>query len=305
MKTVRQAPLSVLIPTLNEEANIEECIRSVDWAGEVVVVDSGSSDRTCEIARELGARLVRFDYVRGGPKKKNWALRQVDFQYDWILILDADERITPALAAEIATALPASRAEVAGYYINRRFYFLGRWIRHAGYFPSWNLRLLRRGRGAYEDLPDPDSVAGDNEVHEHVIVQGQTRFLSEPMDHFAFPSIFTFVQKHNRYSSWEAGVGRSYLEMRDGRQSIAFHLRARRWLKRAARKLPFPHLARFVFHYFLTLGFLDGREGYILCRLLAEYEFLIAAKATEARLLNGPGGSARQAVRLRAHPRSS
>ncbi|MCU1232364.1 MAG: hypothetical protein JWP63_331, partial [Candidatus Solibacter sp.] len=168
--------VSVLIPAKNEMAHIPDCIRSVAWADEVVVVDSGSTDGTIEAALELGARVVRFAYVPGGPKKKNWALDHVDFQNEWVLILDADERITPLLAREIDGAIEGP-AQCDGYYVNRRLFFLGRWIRHAGYYPSWNLRLFRRGAGRYEEIPDFEPSNGDNEVHEHVLLRGPAGYL--------------------------------------------------------------------------------------------------------------------------------
>ncbi len=296
----KPASVSVLIPVLNESSNIEECLKSVHWSDDVVVVDSGSIDQTQEKARNVGARVVEFTYTPGGLKKKNWALENVSFKHAWILILDADERITPELAAEIRE-VTSSDAGHSGYYINRRFMFMGRWIRHSGYYPSWNLRLFQHGRARYEFIPDCGTDTGDNEVHEHMLLDGSAGFLKKPMDHFAFPDIRTFVEKHNRYSNWEARVGREYLA-RAG--PIAPHLRTRRLLKRAARSLPFAHRLRFLYHYILRLGVLDGREGYVLCRLLAEYEFLIWAKSIEARIAER---NLRDTAPARTHraPRSS
>ncbi|HUP04561.1 MAG TPA: glycosyltransferase family 2 protein [Bryobacteraceae bacterium] len=271
-------PVSVLIPVKNEEANLAPCLRSVSWAGERVVVDSGSQDRTCAIAAEFGAAVHQFQYAPGGPKKKNWALENIPFRYDWVLILDADERITPELAADIAAAV-ANPGATAGYYINRRFYFLGRWIKHAGYFPSWNMRLIRKGKGFYERVADTSARTGDNEVHEHVILDGPSGRLPNPMDHFAFPTIDVFIEKHNRYSTWEAEAGpHATKSIEGGSGAIGAVHNARRTLKRAARKLPFPHWLRFFYHFFLKRGFLDGAQGYIFCHLLAEYEFWIWAK---------------------------
>lgn len=276
-------PLSVLIPARNEQDNIGACIRSVQFANDIVVVDSGSTDNTCSIAVELGARVVQFHYVSGGPKKKNWALRHIDFKNPWVLILDADERVPCQLAEEIERAINTAPADLNGFYINRRLYFLGRWIRHCGYFPSWNLRLLRRGAGEYETIPDTVGGSGDNEVHEHIILRGRHAFLKTPLDHYAFPSITSFVEKHNRYSTWEAHVHDRYLVSGQSAKSFASHLWWRRRLKLIFRRLPFPDVSRFLFHYFVKLGFLDGRAGYVLCRLLAQYEFLIWAKTIECR----------------------
>ena len=282
-------PLSVLIPVKNEAAHITACIESVSWAGEVVLADSGSTDGTAEMACSLGARAVQFRYQPGGPKKKNWALENYPFRHDWILILDADERITHALAQEIAGVVAAG-TEHSGFYINRRNFFAGRWMRHAGYYPSWNLRLLRRGRARYELLPETGAGAGDNEVHEHVLVDGSIGRLQNPMDHFAYRNVQEFVEKHNRYSNWEAAQGSKLfekLENDSSSQEIDGALNRKRQLKRLARQFPFPHWLRFAYHYWLKKGFLDGAEGYIFCHLLAEYEFWIWAKGRLTRTAGG------------------
>ena len=191
--------LSVLIPTLNEGRNIVACLQSVTWADEVVVVDSGSSDGTQELARRCGARVVDFNWNGRAPKKKNWALENVRWNNEWLLILDADERVTPMLAEEIKEALIQPEAD--GYFINRRFMFLGKWIRYCGYSPSWNLRLFRHQKGRYETLHSSDTGSGDNEVHEHLVLDGRTAHLSHEMLHFAYPVIFTWMVKDNRYSN--------------------------------------------------------------------------------------------------------
>jgi len=278
------APVSVLIPAKNEQNNIEECIRSVAWSDDVVVVDSHSTDETSLRASRLGARVIQFDYAPGGLKKKNWALKNIDFKHEWVLILDADERVTPALAAEIAQVVFHPDGACVGYYINRRFYFLGRWIRHAGYWPSWNLRLLRRGFGEYEFIPDPSADTGDNEVHEHVVLRGPAGWLRECIEHYAYPDVQTFIEKHIRYAAWEARVRDTYLTV-DATCRLPWKLRTRRLVKRIARGTPFADVWRFLYHYILRHGFLDGVAGYVFCRLLAEYEFLIAAHTLESRMI--------------------
>src|SRR4029078_7308382 len=136
-----QAPLSVLIPVKNEAANVHDCISSVSFADEIVVVDSGSTDGTQAIAEGAGARVVQFVWNGDLPRKKNWALENIPWRHEWVLIVDADERITPELEREIREAI--HRTDADGFYLNRRFWFLGGWINHCGYFPSWNLRLFR------------------------------------------------------------------------------------------------------------------------------------------------------------------
>ncbi len=273
-------PVSVLIPALNEAKNLPRCLDHLAWADEVVVVDSGSTDGTADLATARGATVVQFRWNGQWPKKKNWALTHVPFKHDWVLIVDADEWITPPLAEEIAAAVTTT--ENVGYYVNRKFIFMGGWIRHCGYYPSWNLRLIRRGHGAYERLTDiGDTGSGDNEVHEHVLADGPVGRLSHDMLHFAFPSIGVFVEKHNRYSNWEAAV--EHKNAHADAAAIGGPLAGRRRLKEFSRRLPLRPTLRFLYSYVWRGGFLDGRPGYIFCRLLATYEFLSVAKLAELR----------------------
>src|ERR1019366_7783081 len=147
--------ISVLVPTLNERHNIADCLGSVSWSDDVVVVDSGSREGTLEAARASGARVVDFKWNGQFPKKKNWALENVPWKNEWVLILDADERIAPELADEILAEIKSPRAD--GYFLNRRFMFLGKWIKHCGYYPSWNLRLFLQRKGRYEKLHTGDT----------------------------------------------------------------------------------------------------------------------------------------------------
>jgi glycosyltransferase involved in cell wall biosynthesis len=282
--------VSILVPALNERDNILDCISSLRWSDDIVVVDSGSTDGSIQMAEAAGARVEQFRYVPGGPKKKNWALANLNFKHDWVLIVDADERIPNKLFEEILSTIQSPANSHSGFYVNRRFMFMGQWIKHAGYFPSWNLRLFRLGAGRYELIPDYNALNGDNEVHEHVILNGSAGYLRAPMDHFAFKNVRSFVEKHNRYSSWEAEQRQGYLGGAQSLPEISWHLRLRRVLKRIARVAPFPDGARFFYHFILRGGWLDGRAGYVLCRLLADYEFLIWAKTVELkeRRIRGP-----------------
>jgi len=273
--------ISVLIPVRNEKANIAACIDSVRWADEIVVVDSGSTDGTVELAKGSGATVVQFQWNGKFPKKKNWALANVPWKNEWVLILDADERILPELAAEIQAELRQPRAD--GYFINRRFIFLGQWIRHCGYYPSWNLRLFRHQLGRYEEVQTSDTAAGDNEVHEHVVLSGKTAYLKNDMLHHAYPDIYTWMEKHNRYSNWEAEIEVGGQRAGGKAAGIGGQLSARRKLRVWSRRLPFRPALRFFYSYILKLGFLDGRAGYMFCRLLATYEMLNVFKAHELR----------------------
>jgi glycosyltransferase involved in cell wall biosynthesis len=276
--------VSVLVPTLNERRHIVECLASVSWADEVVVVDSSSTDGTQELARSAGARVVDFRWNGKFPKKKNWALENIAWKNEWVLVLDADERITPELAEEIQRTLKAPAED--GYFINRRFMFLARWIKHCGYYPSWNLRLFRHAKGRYEKLHVGDTGSGDNEVHEHVVLDGAAAYLRRDMLHYAYPDIQTWVEKHNRYSNWEAEVEVRGQDTQSPTRGIGGQLAKRRALRQWSRQMPFRPTLRFFYSYILKRGFLDGREGFMFCRLLATYEMLNVFKAHEIRRRN-------------------
>ena len=167
-----KTPVSVIVPVKNEADNLTRCLPALDWADEVFVVDSQSTDATAEIAERFGARVVQFHFNGRYPKKKNWALDNLPFRNEWVLIVDADEVVGTELAREIADRIV--RDEADGYYLNSRYFFLGRHIRHCGYSSCWNLRLFKHGLGRYEKIPDgTGGRAGDNEAHEHVELEGR------------------------------------------------------------------------------------------------------------------------------------
>jgi glycosyltransferase involved in cell wall biosynthesis len=279
-----KVPVSILVPVRNEAANLARCLGSVAWAAEVWVVDSRSQDETVAIASRHGARVVQFEFNGTWPKKKNWALENLPFAHEWVFILDADEVLPADAEAELRAIVTAPVSDVAGYWINRRFRFMGRWLRHA-YYPNWNLRLFRHALGRYEKITGGATESGDNEVHEHVVVRGRTARLRCEMDHYAFPSIAAFVEKHNRYSNWEARVA---LERASGAGKLQLaEVGWRRRVKHWVRGLPLRPWLRFAYVYFWQRGFLDGVEGYYFARLHAFYEFLAVAKTEELRRARG------------------
>lgn len=288
MTNCEKLPISVLIPTKNEINNICDCISSVSFADEIIIVDSNSLDGTCEIASELGAKVVQFAWNKSFPKKKNWALEHIEWKHDWVLIIDADERITPALEQELSLAI--GTPEYDGYYINRKFMFMGGWLNHCGYYPSWNLRLFKHNFGRYEKIDaGNDTQSGDNEVHEHIILRGKAGYLKHDMLHYAYPSIDVWVEKHNRYSNWEARLLKSSAQQEALRASLLGNeLERKRWLKQISQHLPLRPLLRFFYHYVWKKGFLDGYKGWVFCWLLAWYEFVSIAKMNE---LNGNNDS--------------
>ena len=284
-------PVSVLIPALNEEANLPACLESVARADQVFVVDSQSSDRSIEIAQNYGASVVQFKFNGRWPKKKNWSLENLPFRNEWVLIVDCDERIPPELWDEIETAI--QQAECDGYYLNRKVFFLGQWIRHGGKYPDWNLRLFRHNKGRYENLKTEEiRNTGDNEVHEHVILPGKVGYLKQDMLHIDFKDLYHWLERHNRYSNWEAQVYLNLLTGKDKQGTIGANffgnaVQRKRFLKNIWVRLPFKPLLRFVLFYIIRLGFLDGKAGYIYGRLLSQYEYQIGVKLYELRQHGG------------------
>jgi glycosyltransferase involved in cell wall biosynthesis len=284
-------PVSVLIPAKNEEQNLPACLESVARADEIFIVDSQSSDRTGEIAESYGAKVVQFYFNGRWPKKKNWSLDNLPFRNDWVLIVDCDERITPELWDEIAEAI--KKPDYTGYYLNRKVYFLGKWIRYGGKYPDWNLRLFQHKLGRYENLKTEDIPnTGDNEVHEHVILDRKAGYLKNDMLHIDFRDIYHWLERHNRYSNWEARVYYNILTDSDESGTIGANLfgdavQRKRFLKKIWVRLPLKPLLRFILFYIIRLGFLDGKAGYIYGRLLSQYEFQIGVKLYELQQFGG------------------
>jgi glycosyltransferase involved in cell wall biosynthesis len=243
---------------------------------EVFVVDSNSIDQTSAIAGMHGAKVVQFEYKGGWPKKKNWALENLPFSNEWVLILDADECLPPEAEEEIRSIVTNPSDKLVGYWINRRYFFLGKPLKHA-YFPNWNLRLFKHKLGRYEKITDLNTASGDNEIHEHVVVDGPTGKLSSIMDHHAFPTIDSFVEKHNRYSNWEAVVESTSQDDESALQHNS--VKGKRRLRKIFRRLPFRPTLRFLYVYLWQGGILDGWPGYVFARLHGQYEFLSQSKA--------------------------
>lgn len=275
-------PVTVIVPVRNEAHNLPRCLESLKGVGEVYVIDSGSTDDTEAIARSYGARVVQFHYVGGWPKKRQWAMDTLPLAFDWILLLDADEVLTPELCDEIRIAI--EERNVDGYYIALEMYFLGRRLRHSG-ASFWKLSLFRKGRGRYEcRLQDQDASMADMEVHEHVAVVGATRRLKHPLVHHNVESLSRYIQKHNEYSNWEARVwldgGRG-----DEIQPSLWGTQAqrRRWLRRRFLMIPGSPVLFFVYKYIFRVGFLDGVPGLIYCIFQGTQFFHIKAKIYELR----------------------
>ncbi len=265
---------STLILAKNEAANLPRCLEALSGCDDIVVVDDLSTDETAAVAKAHGARVVqrRFDSF---ASQRNWALDTVPFAHEWVLHLDADEVVTPALLAEI-DAVIADTDRVA-FRIPSKMMFLGRWLRHAATYPAYQVRLGRNpglrfiqvGHGQREDL-DPAQVGT----------------LCEPYLHFGFSKgLEAWFAKHNRYSTQEAEEAVKHL--RDGRvdwaglAAVGDPARRRRALKELSFRLPCRPTLRFVYMYVLRRGFLDGVPGLMYCRMLAAYERMIVWKMRE------------------------
>jgi glycosyltransferase involved in cell wall biosynthesis len=229
--------LSVAIITKNEEANLPRTLQSVRWASEIVVVDSGSTDQTVEIASSFGAKVVCVEW-HGFGKQKNLAIEHCTGE--WILSLDADEEVSEALAQEIKHLLQET-PELEAYFTPRRNLFLGRWIRHGGYYPDPKLRLFRKGAAWFQERA----------VHETMQYSGATRTLHGDLIHHAYPTLESYLNHMNRYST--LGVEHAIARGKMSRALPAFLLNV---LLNPA--------ATFFYNYVLRLGFLDGREGLLL-----------------------------------------
>ena len=248
--------LSVLIPTNNEEDNIRDCIESVKWADEILIVDSFSSDRTLEIAKEYTDRIIQHEYINSATQK-NWAIPQA--KYEWVLIVDSDERVTKELREEIEKALSGDSDDIKGYYIPRKNFFLGKEIKHGGwdFKHDLNLRLFKRDSGRYEN----------KEVHADIISRGKTGRIKSPFLHYSYKSIDQYLKKLARYTDWAA-------------QDVAKKGKNISWVKVLLR--PF---GTFIKMFILKLGFLDGFHGLILALFSSYYVYIKYVKAWEIRKL--------------------
>ena len=243
--------ITAIVLTYNEEANLRKCLESVrGLVSEIIVVDSGSTDRTKNIAEEFGAKFVVHEF-KNQADQFNWALAHTEPKGEWILRLDADEELLPELRDEIAQTLPGAPADVSGFYLNRRNYFRGVWIKHGGYYPIWLLRLVRRGAAKSEV----------REMDEHLILlRGRTEKMRHDFIDNNLKGLEAWKEKHRQYALREACA---YFAHEDGKD-VGGQAGEKRKLKLAVyyRFPPFLRVALyFLYRYFILLGFLDGWYG--------------------------------------------
>jgi glycosyltransferase involved in cell wall biosynthesis len=268
--------ISVLVLTLNEEQNLPRCLESVQWSDDVVVFDSFSTDRTVELARAAGARVYQRAF-HGYGEQREAARTEVDYKHPWVLAVDADETVEPDLVPEIQAIAGSGKRPAGVYRVRRKEFFWGRWLKHAGLYPSWFLRFYRPEHVRY----------GSRSVHEYPEVDGPVGELRGHLAHHGFhKGLSEWMHKHTRYAELEAeenlrtlsGGGipwRHGLALRDP-------VKRRRLMKELSWRTPCRPSLRFLYMYVLRFGFLDGWPGFTYCRLLSQYEYLVTLKMKES-----------------------
>lgn len=273
--------ISVIILTKNEEANLLNCLNSLQKLNaEIFVVDSSSTDQTVEIAQKAGCQVFEHPF-ENYAKQLNWAIQNLPIATPWLMRLDADERLTPELAEELKLVLPQTSDDITGYQVKRRVFFMNRWIRHGGYYPTWLLRIWRTGLGTCEQ----------RWMDEHIVLsQGKVANLQHDIIDDNKKDLSFWIDKHNHYADREVkdllniNVEQDDPLLKKGQLSQASQ---RRWIKKnfyGRSPLFFRAFLYFLMRYTIGLGFLDGREGLIFHFLQGFwYRFLVDAKIYELR----------------------
>lgn len=267
--------ISILILTLNEEVNLTDCLKSVEWCDDVVVLDSFSTDRTVEVAKSIGARVFQRKFDNWAAHQ-NWAMEQIIFKNKWVFYLDADERMTPELRSEIECISADPLEPRVAFYCGRKNFFMGKWIKHA-MPPGSIMRFFCPEKVTFERLVNPTAV-----------IAGEHGYLKNHFLHFNFSKGLTdWFDKHNKYSQMEAQEGIRLLSgaVNANPGSLFSGDRAirRKGLKNLSFRLPLRPFFKFCYLYFLKRGFLDGGAGLTYCILQSVYEYMIALKINEIR----------------------
>ncbi len=266
---------SIYILTYNEELDIAACIESAMLSDDIIVVDSCSRDRTCEIASQYPVRVVEHPFESHG-KQRTWMLENIPAKYEWAYILEADERMTPELFQECCQVIQQS--EHVGYYAAERVMFMDRWIKHSTQFPRYQLRLLALGKVWFTDYGHT----------EREVCEGSTGFLRETYPHYTCgKGMSRWIEKHNRYSTDEAKETLSQLQSGQVRWKNLFfgktEVERRHALKDLSLRLPLRPLIRWFYMYFMLGGWRDGEAGFAWCTLQGFYEYLIVLKVKELK----------------------
>lgn len=272
--SIDRPPVSVMIFTLNEEIHLPSCLKALEWCDDIIVVDSFSTDQTQMICQANNVRFFQNPFGGFGAQR-NWALDNCQPKYEWILILDADERVTPELGMELAQIAQQNPKDVGAFLVKRRFHIWGRWLKYSSLYPTWLVRFIHRDRVRYLNR-------GHAETQE---VQGQTKALTHDLIDENLKGIDEWFERQNRYSTKDA-----YYELEQERIPLNWqgfwssHPYTRRaTLKRLAYVLPARPLIYFIYSYLFRLGFLDGKDGLVFCRMKALYQKMVVIKKYDIR----------------------
>jgi glycosyltransferase involved in cell wall biosynthesis len=272
--------VTVMIFTLDEETHLPSCLEHLRWCDDVIVVDSFSTDRTAQICREVGVRFFQHGF-EGFGSQRNWALENTQPKYDWILILDADERVPPELAAELGAIAQEAPPGIGAYRVRRRFYMWGRWLKYSSLYPTWVVRFIHRGRVRYVNR-------GHAETQE---VEGRTEDLCNDLIDENLKGLDEWFERQNRYSRKDAEY-----ELLQEREKVRFKeifstdpLSRRAALKQTAYRLPGRPFIYFMYSYFMRRGFMDGKDGLVFCLMKAIYQQMVVVKKYDIRRMKKEG----------------
>jgi glycosyltransferase involved in cell wall biosynthesis len=277
MSSISHPGITAVILTFNEERNISRCMSLLDWADRIVLVDSGSADKTVQIAERLGCDIYVNSWS-GFASQRNWALENTGINTPWVIFVDADEEVTPDLQAELCRTLSSTACDA--FYLCSKVMLFGKWVKHSSNFPVWHPRVVRFGKACFKD-----AVTGHGETWD---VDGDTGYIQEPYIHYSFSKGIGFwFSKHNRLSDMESSA---YLNQKESSSDILASLvfkdrhRRRQALRVLSYRLPFRAFFRFLHQFVFKGGFLDGAAGWTYCSLYFAYEIMISAKVREKRL---------------------
>jgi len=269
MSQSEECPVSVMVFTLDEEVHLPVCLDSLKWCNDVIVVDSFSTDNTEKISTDNGARFFQ-NVFEGFGLQRNWALENIDIKNDWVLILDADEKVSAELVDELCGIASEDHLGVGAWRVKRRFHMWGRWLRYSSLYPTWVVRFIHKDRVMYINR-------GHAETQK---VQGEIRDLKNDLIDENVKGIDDWFDRQNRYSTKDAKY-----EIIQQESSLCMNelfsldpLQRRAALKRIAWRMPFRPLIYFFYSYFWRLGFLDGRDGLVFCLMKAVYQQMVVTK---------------------------
>ena len=265
---------SIIILTHNEEINILDCLKSVKWSNDIVILDSYSVDQTINLAKLGDVRIYQRKFVNYADQR-NWAINKIDYKNEWVLMIDADERVPDELREEIENVLEPLSQENALFRVRRKDIYGGRWIRHSSGYPSWFGRLIKLGQVTIQRV-----------INEEYHTEGTIGYLNQHLLHYPFnKGIFHWVDRHNQYSTLE-----SKLLFEERNQPVSFiklfekdPVLRRKKMKQLYYNLPFRPAMMFIYLYLVRGGFLDGKEGFNFITLRTFYEYMISLKIKEIR----------------------